>query len=81
MTSITLELIFFTACGADITERKSFTETMHKHIKDLEEEITVMQNTVKQIKDNAKRLDPSEWGLSQVIIFQMESDMRLEDFQ
>ncbi|XP_030199074.1 eukaryotic translation initiation factor 5B isoform X2 [Gadus morhua] len=44
------------ACGADITERKSFTETMHKHIKDLEEEITVMQNTVKQIKDNAKSM-------------------------
>ncbi|CAL8265810.1 unnamed protein product [Lota lota] len=56
MTRVTAALLFFTASRADVAERKAFIETMHNKIKKLEDEIAVKQNTVKQIKDNAKSM-------------------------
>ncbi|KAM7407578.1 hypothetical protein PAMA_003345 [Pampus argenteus] len=42
-------------CRADITERRSYIERVHRSIKKLEEEIRVKQTTGKHNKTNAKR--------------------------
>lgn len=47
----------FTVCRADIAERRTFIEEIHKKIKKLELEIRVKQSTVVHNKENAKRYD------------------------
>lgn len=42
---------------AQITERRSCIETMHKQIEKLQEEITAKQNTVRRTKELTKRYD------------------------
>lgn len=42
-------------CRANIAERRSYIETVHRNIKKLEEEIRVKQSTGKHNKANAKR--------------------------
>lgn len=44
-------------CRADIAEKKSFIETIHRNMEKLEEEMRVKQNTVTHNKANAKRYD------------------------
>ncbi len=46
-----------TVCRADIAERRTYIEKIHKKTKKLELEIRVKQNTVIHNKGNAKRYD------------------------
>lgn len=46
-----------TGFRADIAERRSYIETAHRNIHQLEEDIKVKQSTLKHYKANAKRYD------------------------
>ena len=46
-----------TVCRAEIAERRSYIETVHRNTTKLEEEIRLKQSTVIHNKTNAKRYD------------------------
>lgn len=49
-----------TVCKASIAEKRSYIETIHKTIKNLEEEIGVNQSNVLRNKEEAKRYGVGE---------------------